>query len=134
ASSASFRRKVSFSNYSGTAFDIQIDRTVRLIDPKDVWKKLKIAETPGVSIVAFETDNRITNTGQADWSKQSGLLSIWILCMFNASPDTTIVIPIKGGDENALGKAVNDDYFGKVPADRLKVIYNVVYFKADAGY
>jgi hypothetical protein len=132
--SASFRRKVSFANYSGTKFDIQLDRTVRLLSPEKIWQTLGISAPANVDAVAFETENSLTNAGSQDWTKQTGLLSIWILGMFNASPATSIVIPVKAGDEAMLGKPVNDDYFGKVPESRLKVIDNVVYFKGDANF
>jgi hypothetical protein len=127
---ASFRRNVSFANYSGTPFDVQIDRTVRLLSPEEVWQQLSMQSVPGVHVVAFETDNRLTNTGQSDWTKQTGLLSLWTLGMFNATPQTTVVIPTRLGD----GPAVNDDYFAKVPPERLQTSGNVVYFKADANY
>ena len=134
---ATFRRDVSFANYSGTPFNVRIDRTVKLLDAGNVWQKLNIPSASGVSVVAFETNNRITNTGQSHWSKQTGLLSIWILGMFNATPATTVAIPLRaggaGGDGTDSG-GVTDDYFGKVPPDRLKTIDNVVYFKADANY
>ena len=52
---------------------------------------------PGVRLVAYESDNRITNAGKKAWKKDTGLLSIWILGMFNPSPATTIVVPIKPG-------------------------------------
>ena len=32
-----------------------------------------------------------------------------------------VFIPYKMGEESDLGKVVNDDYFGKVPADRLVI-------------
>jgi hypothetical protein len=131
---ARFRRSVKIANYSGTPFDIRIDRTVRLLDANEAWQKLSVEPMKDVKLVAFETENSITNTGPADWSKTSGLLSIWILGMFNASPRTTVVIPIQSGPESQVGKQVNDDYFGKVPPDRLKVIDNIVYFKADANF
>jgi hypothetical protein len=127
---AAFRRKVSFSNYSGTPFDVQIDRTVRLLNTDEVWHSLNVPAADGVSVVGIETNNSITNAGSSDWRKETGLLSIWILGMMNASPATTVAIPVRPGD----GPAVNDDYFGKVPNDRLKTIDNVVYFKADANH
>jgi len=127
---ARFRRNVSFANYSGTPFNVQVDRTVRLLSEDEVWQNVPMKMAPsGLKIVAFETNNTITNKGSADWTKQTGLLSIWILGMFNATPQTTVVIPVRQGN----GPAVNDDYFGKVPTDRLKTIDNVVYFKADAN-
>ncbi|MCK7536058.1 MAG: hypothetical protein MZV63_36270 [Marinilabiliales bacterium] len=45
-----------------------------------------------------------------------------MLAMFNpSSEDGVVFIPFKKGLEEELGPAVNDDYFGKVPSDRLIV-------------
>jgi len=93
---------------------------------------LPIAE--GVKAVAYWSDNRITNTGTKTWTKEGGLLSIWILGMFNPSPATTIVVPFKPGAEAELGPKVNDAYFGKVPADRLIVKDDVLFFSGDGKY
>ena len=76
---------------------------------------------PGVDVVAYESENRITNTGKLPWKKETGLVSVWILGMFRPTPATTVVVPFKPGAEAALGPVVNDAYFGKVPADRLVV-------------
>ena len=73
---------------------------------------------PGVKWVAFQTENRITNTGPAAWTDDKGLLSIWILAMFPPAADTRVVVPF---DAQAQGPIVNDSYFGKVPSDRLTV-------------
>ena len=59
------------------------------------------------------------------------MLSIWMLCMFQHSPTTTVFIPFVKGPASKLGPAVNADYFGRVPPDRLKVKNGVIYFKAD---
>jgi hypothetical protein len=53
--------------------------------------------------------------------------------MFNPSPRATIVIPYKGS-KNELREIVNDNYFGRVPDDRLKKIRNTIFFKADGKY
>jgi hypothetical protein len=42
-----------------------------------------------------------------------------------------VVIPFKAGPDAELGPPVKDDYFGKVPADRLVVKDGVAYFRAD---
>jgi len=42
--------------------------------------------------------------GRDAWRKETGLLSIWILGMFNASPAATVVAPFKAGPESALGR------------------------------
>jgi hypothetical protein len=54
--------------------------------------------------------------------------------MLNASSQTTVAVPYKQGDTSSLGKIVTDDYFGKVPADRLKVDSGLILFKADANH
>ena len=131
AESAKFGRKCQLTNYSGARFDVEISREVRLLAPDEAWQKLGVPKAGGVKMVAFESVNRITNAGKEAWKKETGLLSIWILCMFNPSPATTVVVPIKAGAEKDLGPAVNADYFGRVPPERLIVKENVVFFSAD---
>jgi len=129
-----FLRKFSVTNASGTKFDVEITRDVRLLSPDAVWKQLGIPPVENVKMVAIETVNRLTNTGEQPWKKETGLLSIWILGMFNPSPATTVVIPIHPGPESVLGKAVNSDYFGPVPANRLAARENAIYFKGDGNF
>jgi hypothetical protein len=125
------RRKLQVTNYSGTKFDVEVNRQVKLLTPDAAWKNLGVAPAAGVKMVAYESVNRVTNAGKEPWKKETGLLSIWILGMYNPSPTTTVVVPIKPGSESELGKPVIDDYFGKVPAERLIVKDKVVYFSAD---
>jgi len=129
--SAQFRKAISLENFSGTKLDLQAERTVRLMTSDDVTKHFRITLPGNVKAVAFESDNSIRNTGQQPWTKQTGALSIWILCMFNPSPETTVVIPYVEGTEETLGPIVNDAYFGKVPPDRLETKGGVIYFRAD---
>ena len=65
------------------------------------------------------------------WTKEGGLLSIWMLCMFNPTPSTTVFIPYQKEGEGVI---VNDDYFGKVPSDRLIVDDGTIYFKIDGKF
>jgi len=71
------------------------------------------------------------NKGDQAWTKEGGLLSIWLLGMFNPTPTTTVFIPY---DTNAEGTIVHDDYFGKVPSDRLIVENGMAFFKIDGTY
>jgi hypothetical protein len=122
------------TNYTGTHFAVQIRRTVRLLEPATVWEKWSLHAPPGVTLVAYESQNVLTNAGSQAWRKESGLLSIWILGQFQPSPDTTIVIPIREGADTELGKPVTSDYFGAIPADRLKVTSSTVYLRADGRF
>ncbi|MCX6569403.1 MAG: hypothetical protein NT147_10200 [Candidatus Aminicenantes bacterium] len=130
-----FRKSMRLVNYSGMEFDVAVDREVRVLGAAEV-AALGVPVPAGVKMVAYASDNRITNAGAAAWTKDSGLLSIWILGMFNPSPATTIVVPFKSGPEAEFGPAVNDAYFGKVPADRLVVKDKdgVLFFSGDGKF
>ncbi len=134
AGKAVFTKTCTLQNYSETKFDIKIDRTVRLLSRNSAAKKLKINLPDSVGAVAYETLSKITNNGRKKWSKKTGLLSIWILSMFNPSPETTVVIGFEPGPESELGPKVNDSYFGKVPPDRLVVKDDLLFFRADGKY
>ncbi|MBL7111759.1 MAG: hypothetical protein ISS19_07455 [Bacteroidales bacterium] len=129
-SEVSFRKAMSLLNYSNIRFDLLVERKVKLLDPKGVSRVLGL-ETPGLDMVAYESVNTITNTGKNEWTKESGMLSIWILGMFQPSESTTVIIPFISGSDSDLGARVNDTYFGKIPDDRLKVAEDVLFFLAD---
>jgi len=135
AGSIRFRKAMHLVNYSQAEFDLEVSREVRILDADEV-KALGVPVPAGIRMVAYASDNKITNTGGRAWTKESGLLSIWILGMFNPSPATTIVVPFKTGPEAELGPVVNDAYFGKVPADRLVVKdgEGVLFFSGDGKY
>jgi hypothetical protein len=130
-SQAAFAAEFAVTNYSGTRFKVAVNREVRLLDTAAAWKKLGVKPSPDVSVVAYETDNKITNVGDTEWKKATGLLSVWILGMYNPSASTTIVVPIKPGPESELGVKVTSDYFGSVPPERLVVKDEVIYFSGD---
>lgn len=127
------RKSIQLINYSGTRLDLEVERQIRLLDRQEVDRQLKISSGQ-VDFVAFESENKIINSGSRPWNKETGLLSIWILGMFNPSPHTTVVIPFKEGREGELGPVVNDRYFGKVPVNRLGKGNGVLYFKGDGEY
>jgi uncharacterized protein DUF6786 len=129
--SVRFRKRMTLTNYTGTRFDLDVDRTVRLLTEDEVAAQLGLSPAGAVRTVAFESSNTVTNLGSAPWQPQSGLVSVWILGMFNPSPRTTIALPIARGPESTLGPAVNDGYFGRVPADRLVVDDGTVFFRGD---
>lgn len=131
ADHVAFRKDLQVTNHSGTAFSIRVDRTVRLSSDAAV-RALLGAEVPqGSSAVGYESSNTITNIGAAAWTKDKGLVSVWILGMYRPSADTTIVLPFNRGPEKKLGPVVNDAYFGKVPPERLVVGDGVLFFRGD---
>jgi hypothetical protein len=130
---AVFNKKGEFTNYSGTTFQIEITRKVKVIEEDEARRRLGIDTVAGASMVAYETINELKNIGVSPWRKQTGLLSIWILGMFNPSPRTTVVAPYSGPTKG-LRDIVNDSYFGRVPDNRLKLSGKTVFFKADGQY
>lgn len=128
------RRAVTLKNFSNTEFKLELGREVHLQNASDALGAHGIKLPPGVSAVAFESINSVKNTGSQPWTKQGGLLSMWILGMLNATSAATIVAPFEKGPEATLGPIVNDSYFGKVPADRLVIGENAIFFRADAKH
>lgn len=126
---ALFSKKTSLTNYSGTIFDITIQRKISLLDKNEIETKLQSPVPGGINMVGYETQNIITNSGNNDWQKEKGLLSIWLLGMFTPSPQTTVIIPFHP-QENAKSY-ITDDYFGKIPAERLQVRDSVLFFTCD---
>lgn len=127
-----------FENASATPFELDVNRNVRLLDTEQFGKLFgtsaaAIVGQPGVKTVAYETENQITNRGPA-FSKEKGLVSIWILGMMNSSPKAVVIVPYKPGPESELGPVVKSDYFGPLPAERLKITPEAVLFAADSNY
>ncbi len=131
--SVTLSQTATLKNYIDTEFKLGLTRTVRLLDEKGLKKNLGVS-SKGLDVVMYESENTLKNMGGKAWSKDSGLLSIWILGMLKHSATTTVVMPIKPGSTDKLGPAVKDTYFGKVPGDRLKVTDSHVFFRADGEF
>jgi hypothetical protein len=133
-SRAVFKQDMQLTNYSDTIFDLRVDREVRLLSPDETVKALAVRPASDVKMVAFETINKMTNTGRKPWEKETGLLSIWILGMLAPSEAVTVVVPYVEGPEEDLGPIVNDAYFGTVPSHRLVVKDGTIYFSGDGRH
>lgn len=129
ADKAVFRKETVLKNTSNTELRCRLDREVSLLDAAEAEAELGAALPAGLPAVAFRSTNRLTNAGDFAWNRQTGMLSIWVLGQFIPSDKNTIVIPVK---PSATAK-INDAYFGKIPAERLKMQDDVLYFKGDGG-
>jgi hypothetical protein len=129
-SHVTFRQPMSLTNYARATFTMTVDRTVRVLERGDVARILG-RDPGGVDLVAYESDNRITNSGTAAWRPETGLPSIWILGMLRPGARTTVVVPYRSGPESELGPIVNDAYFGAPPPERLQVGPKAVFFRGD---
>lgn len=130
---ALFSKSSSLTNYSGFTFDLNIERKISILSQSEISNFLNFNLGEKVKAVGYKTENTLKNIGDKDWEKSGGLLSIWILGMMNPSPNTTMVIPYIEGSYIEYGPIVNDDYFGKISSNRLKVTEKAIFFKADGN-
>lgn len=128
--SATFENEISTENYSGTPLKFRIEREVTLLSVKEIGN-LVSSDVSKLKCVAYKSENQLTNQGDISWKKETGLLSVWMLGMFNPSPAIIVAIPVKPGDAQKLGPKVNDSYFGKISDDRLKISGDNIFFRAD---
>lgn len=126
-----FTKDCVLKNASGHSFEIGIRRSVRLLDKPGLEQLLGVKLPEGVRSVAYCTENTLRNLGESAWTKETGMPSVWLLGMYPPTPSTVVFIPY---DKEYAGRIVNDEYFGKVPADRLTVRDGMIYFKIDGKY
>jgi len=117
-SSARFEHRARLVNASGTVFDVRLERTLEVLEPRAALAELGV-EPGALRCVAFESRNVLANAGTAPWRRATGLLSIWTIGMFPPSPRTTVVLPLAVGPERALAGLVDEAYFGPIPPERL---------------
>jgi hypothetical protein len=129
-----FRESFPLVNYSGTNFQVSVKRTVRLLDAAAAWARLGLQPAQQVSLVAYESNNILTNSGTNPWQKETGLLSIWIAGMHPASRSSIFIVPIRSGSPTELGTEATSDYFLPLGPDRLKITNGDVIFRVDARY
>jgi hypothetical protein len=61
-SAAVFTKKTMLTNYSGTVFNIEINRKIKLLNSNDVSAAIKSPVPASLHLVGYETENNITNT------------------------------------------------------------------------
>ena len=131
-------QKMQLQNASATRFEVDVVRDVRLLrtsDFDDLFGDQVARRLAGrdVKSVGYESVNEVTNDG-TPLQRPSGLLSIWMLGMFNSSPKTVVIVPYRPGPESELGPVVTADYFNTPGADRLKVLPRSILLLADAKF
>ena len=117
---ATFSKETTLENCSGTLLSCRLEREVILEEKNEALPE-------GIESISFRTENRLTNTGNFEWTSMTGMPSIWMLGQFIPSENNTIIIPYRPSDK----AAINDRYFGKIGDDRLIDTGKVLLFKAD---
>jgi len=134
--SVSMTKDALFTNWSGTKFNVQIDRTVVLLDSASAGQKLG-ADFSKVKLVAHESHNTLINRGTAAWEPETGLIGLWMICMSKPGAKATLLMPYNPGTDETLTDAdiVTANYFGDLDETRLKVDREnkLVYFLGDGA-
>ncbi len=124
-------KAMKLTNYAGSELSLSAERNISILKRNDISQTLNIKLPPDVKPVGYLAENSIKNTGLNEWNEKTGMPCIWMLDMFSPSPKTTIVVPYKNDSVNAGSKVATTDYFGEIPADRIKYNNNILFFKAD---
>jgi hypothetical protein len=132
--SIEFVKQMEVVNYVGTKLALRVDRSIELLESHQIANILGIEIEPELGVVAYLTDNKITNLNDFEWTTETGTICIWMLDMFNPAPKAVTVIPFVEGSESELGKIATTDYFGKIPGDRLQIRESVMYLKTDGKF
>src|ERR1700733_11975074 len=73
--------------------------------------------------------------GNQPWTDATGMPCVWMLDMFRPSPGVVILVPYNEGQGKDAGgkegKIATTDYFGQIPAERIRYEKGVLLFKAD---
>ncbi len=127
-----FSKEGTLKNYSGNSFHINITRSVQILTKSEIENIFKISIPEEIKFVAYESNNAIKNIGDADWKKENGLPSIWLLSMMQPSDETGVCIPFNQNKNSR--QYITDNYFGAVPADRLVIKDSVLFLKCDGKH
>lgn len=127
------RKEMQVRNYLGRDLHLNVDRGISLLEPAAVNALLGIKPAANVKCVAYATANTIRNLNDFEWNKETGTICIWMLDMFNTAPNSLTIAPFNRGDEKELGKIATTDYFGEIPADRLKIENGLLFLRTDGN-
>lgn len=131
---ALFGKEMQLKNYLGNSLNLTAERKISLLSDGEIAAALGIALPEELHVVAYSTDNKITNRNDFEWTPETGTVCIWMLDMFNPSDSAVTVIPYHAGDPQKLGKVVTSDYFGEIPAERLVDSGETLFFKTDGKF
>ena len=123
-------KSAKLANKAGTAFSLRLERDVEVLEKAAVAEEFKVEVPASVRFVGYRSRNVLANTGDKPWTKEGGVMSVWMLGMLKHGPGVTVIVPLADGSE----PAVNSDYFGTPGSDRLRVVKQAVFFKGDGQF
>ena len=116
----SLQKEMKLTNYKGTEMQLLVDRTIKMLDRQQINNNIATTLDTSVKVVGYETTNVLTNKGNDAWTEATGMPCMWLLDMFKPTPATVIVVPFKNAKGQPFNKVATTNYFGEIPAERLK--------------
>ena len=129
--SVTMQKDMQLLNYHNTQLQLSVTRAIDILSNDDINKSTGLTLDTSVKVVGYQTINTLTNTGKDEWTEATGMPCIWILDMMKNTPSTVIVVPYKNAKGANFEDVATTNYFGEIPADRLKHDDNKLLFKAD---
>lgn len=123
-------KTMQLTNFVGTSFILEIDRTIKLLNKKNIQEHLNILIDDNTNFVAFQTENSLTNKDTIAWKKETGLVGLWSAGMYQGTDDTVVIIPLNSKAE------LKDifQYMGTLDNTRLQLKNNILLYKGDGKY
>ncbi len=106
---AKFEKDAQFENSKGTVFKIKAEREISFINRKETETILGLEIPNTVKTVAYQSLNKLTNTGNTPWDEKSGMLNIAVKSSYHANDTTVVCIPYKSGDNPEMGDILKSD-------------------------
>lgn len=125
---AVFSRAFTLTNYSNTRFDIEVTRTIELLDQDKIRAIFGLQLPSAIRHVGFSAHSRLVNIAEAAWRRETGLLSLWHLTALDPGERNTVVMPLRG----TLADMV--EYFSPNKPSHSKIVGQHAFYKADGQY
>ncbi|MBU2887727.1 hypothetical protein KO507_18325 [Gilvimarinus agarilyticus] len=125
---AVFKRSFSLTNYSNTTFDIEVTRTIELLDNSHINGLFQVELPNKVQSVGFSVRSELTNSADTPWQKATGLLSLWHLTALEPGDNNTVVMPLKGQLDEMV------EYFSPNLSSHSQIIGQHGFYNADGKY
>jgi len=113
------RSRFSIQTNDKTVYELSLSRSVQVAD---IQKKLP----SGVGSLAIHFSHSLTNEGTSLIDKEIGL---WSLIMLPNEKAGTVIVPLT----KSTGKCYRDNYFGRVPEDRINIADNLICMQVHGG-
>ncbi len=107
---AKFEKAATVENARGRKFNFLAEREISYISREDAKNILGTDIPDSVKCVAYQSLNKITNTGDADWTQDYGMLNISVNSCYHANNTTAAFVPYKTGDVAKLGDIMRNEY------------------------